>query len=201
MRTRRMILSIVAAVALLAAGSLVALIVTVGLWPGLAVGAAAAGAVLAVYWSVVHPWQVRWGATDEEVRRVMPGDELVEGAGGTTRAITVAAPAEQVWPWLAQIGYGWARWYSYDWIDNEGRPSADRILPDLQDLWVGDRILMAPGMGSTVRAVLPYRYVLSVSDGGQSWCLALDPLDEGARGWSAGGGASGRGRWRCCSGC
>jgi hypothetical protein len=178
MRTRRMILSIVAAVALLAAGGLVALIVTVGLWPGLAVGAAGAGAVLAVYWSVVHPWQVRWGATDEEVRRVMPGDELVEGAGSTTRAITVAAPAEQVWPWLAQIGYGRAGWYSYDWIDNDGRPSAERILPDLQDLWVGDRILMAPGMGATVRAVLPYRYVLSISDGGQSWCLALDPLDE-----------------------
>lgn len=77
MRTRRMILSIVAAVALLAAGCLVVLIVTVGLWPGLAVGAAGAGAVLALDWSVVHPWQVRWGATDEEVRRVMPGDELV----------------------------------------------------------------------------------------------------------------------------
>src|SRR6266511_1264030 len=64
-------------------------------------------------------------------------DGLVDGAGSTTRAIPVTARAEQVWPWLVQIGYGRAGWYSYDWIDNDGRPSADRILPDFQYLRVG----------------------------------------------------------------
>ncbi len=175
MRTRMMILSIVAAVALVAVGCLVVLLLTLGPWPGLAVAAALTGVVLSIYRVAIHPWHLRWGASDQEVRRAMPGDELVQGGGSTTRVITVAAPAERVWPWLVQIGYGRAGWYSYDWIDNDGRPSADRILPDFQDLWVGDRILIAPGMGSTVCAVEPDRYVLNVSDGGQSWCLAPGP--------------------------
>jgi hypothetical protein len=177
-RTRMTILSIVTAVALVAVGCLVVLLVTLGPWLGLGVAAAVSAAVLAVYLLAIRPWHLRWGASDEEVRRTMPGDELLEGAASTTRAITVAAPPERIWPWLAQIGYGRAGWYSYDWIDNDGRPSASEILPDFQDLWVGDRILMAPGMGSTVRAVEPNRYVLSASDGGETWCLALYPLDE-----------------------
>jgi len=173
-----MILSIVAGVALVALGCLVGLLVTLGPWLGLGVAAAVAAVVLALYLLAVRPWHLRWGASDQEVARAMPGDGLVDGAGSTTRAITVTARAEQVWPWLVQIGYGRAGWYSYDWIDNDGRPSADRILPDFQYLRVGDRILMAPGMGATVRAVAPNRYVLSQSDGGESWCLALYPLDE-----------------------
>jgi hypothetical protein len=83
-----------------------------------------------VYRVLVQPWQHRWGATDEGVCRAMPGDGLVPDATSTTRAITIAAPPEQVWPWLVQLGYGRAGWYSYDWIDNDNRPSADRILPD-----------------------------------------------------------------------
>jgi hypothetical protein len=66
------------------------------------------------------------GATDQEVRRAMPGDQLIPDAASTTRAITITAPPEQVWPWLVQLGYGRAGWYSYDWIDNDGHPSADR---------------------------------------------------------------------------
>ena len=60
----------------------------------------------------------------------MPGDDILgPGAGSTTRAVTIGTPAGQVWPWLAQLGYGKAGWYSYDWLDNDGRPSAGQIQP------------------------------------------------------------------------
>ena len=110
----------------------------------------------------------------------MPGDELFPDANATTRGITIDAPPEAVWPWLVQIGYGRAGWYSYDWIDNDGRPSLDRIAPELQDLVVGSRILMTPDMGPVVRAVEPGRFVLSSGEA-DSWCMALYPTGAGTR--------------------
>ena len=138
MRTRRTILGIVLAV-VAAAGATVALLGAVLGWRGLAVGVLAAVAVLVGYRLLLQPWQHRWGASDEEVRRAMPGDDLVPGAASTTRAITIAAAAEQVWPWLVQLGYGRGGWDRYYWIDNDGHPSADRIVPELQRLQVGTR--------------------------------------------------------------
>ena len=81
----------------------------------------------------------------------MPGDDLLAGAASTTRAISVAAPPEQVWPWLVQLGYGRAGWYSYDWIDNDGHRSANRIIPELQELGSGP-IPMLPGIGRSGRS-------------------------------------------------
>jgi len=72
--------------------------------------------IVAAYLGVVPPWQHRWGATAGEVARPMPGEGILGvHAPSTTRAITIGAPAHQVWPWLAQLGYGRAGWYSYDW--------------------------------------------------------------------------------------
>ena len=127
MRTRPTIMAIVVAAATAATGVIVLLVLALG-WLGLAVGALGILTVLAAYRRWIQPWQHRWGATDAEVRRAMPGDDLIPDAASTTRAITIAAPAEQVWPWLVQLGYGRGGWYSYDWIDNDGQPSADRIL-------------------------------------------------------------------------
>ena len=94
----------------------------------------------------MRPWYSRWGATNEEVRRSLPGDEFVpRPRAQSTWAVSVKAPAEGVWPWLVQMGYGRAGWYSYDWIDNDGKPSLDQIDATLQDLKVGDRIDMLPG--------------------------------------------------------
>ena len=71
-------------------------------------------------------------------------------------------------------------WYSYDWIDNDGKPSARGIDPALQDLDVGDRIEMVPGMGPVVIEIAPNEYLLS---GGPTdrWCLALYPVAGGTR--------------------
>jgi hypothetical protein len=148
---------------------------------GLVMAALGAITVLVVYRLIIQPWQHRWGATDEEVRRAMPGDDLIADASSTTRAITIAARPEQVWPWLVQLGYGRGGWYSYDWIDNDGRPSADGIVPELQQLQVGDQILMLPEMGPRVRQIQPDRYFVAGDHDGPSWCLALYPTADGCR--------------------
>ncbi len=84
-------------------------------------------------------WHLRWGATRSEVAAAMPGDELVPVSHFTaTRAVTVEAPPEAVWPWLMQVGYRRADFYSYDLLDNLGRPSARSVLPHWQNLHGGD---------------------------------------------------------------
>ncbi|MCJ7532276.1 MAG: hypothetical protein MUO64_14760 [Anaerolineales bacterium] len=71
----------------------------------------------------------------------MPGDEIVKNPTfNATRAVTIQARPEQIWPWLVQIGHKRAGWYSYDWVDNLGRPSAEHIIPDLQNFKEGDLI-------------------------------------------------------------
>lgn len=124
----------------------------------IAVGAAGLGA----YVVTIRPWHLRWGATDDEVQRPMPGDELVPDPKiMATHAITIHAPAAVVWPWLVQWGYRRGGFYSYDWIDralgSEGVASVDRILPEHQHLEVGDPVLVAPDNGFTVAAIEPSR--------------------------------------------
>lgn len=72
---------------------------------------------------LVRRWHRRWGATDAEVAAAMPGDDLVPGCHYVcTRAITIGAPPEAVWPWLIQVGFGKAGFYSNDLLDNVGAP-------------------------------------------------------------------------------
>jgi hypothetical protein len=180
MRSKMTIMAIVVAILLVCVGVLVGLIVQLGAVPGLLVGVAIALVVVAAYVTWIGPWQRRWNATDEEVARTMPGDGLLPEGSSTTRAITVGAPPERIWPWLVQLGYGRGGWYSYDWIDNDGQPSADRIVDELQHLAVGDRILMVPDLGPEVRAMEVDRYLLSGDAEGGVWCLALYPQDDGS---------------------
>lgn len=98
-----------------------------------------AGLAAAVYGGWVRPRLVRWGATDEEVTGPYPGADVVpEGKRGPTMGVTIAAPPDQVWPWLVQMGGDRGGWYSWDRLDNGGRPSAHEVHPEWQDLAVGD---------------------------------------------------------------
>ena len=139
------------------------------------------GAV-AAYMRLIRPWQLRWGATDAEVERSMPGDDDVpRPTFNATRAVTVAARPEQIWPWLIQIGVGRAGWYSYDWLDNLGRHSAERIMPEFQHLAVGDVMPMSPDgkHGNVVKAFEPNRWMLWGDQAGQAtWYWGLYPVDE-----------------------
>jgi len=176
MHTQRNIMLIVGvstAVALVAAAGII-------WWMGWGLGLSVVGAgalVLAVlYVFVIGPWHRHWGASTDEITRVLPGDELVPGSNVTTRAISIQAEPEAVWPWLVQIGFGRGGWYSYDWIDNDGIPSVDHIEPDLQNLHVGDQILMMPGMGPFVIEIDNNRaLVCAAGDRTSSWCMALFP--------------------------
>jgi hypothetical protein len=84
-------------------------------------------------------WHMRWGATGDEVRAKMPGDDIVPRASfNATRAITIDALPERVWPWIVQMGYRRAGFYTYDIVDNAGYPSADHLLGEYQHFAVGD---------------------------------------------------------------
>jgi hypothetical protein len=105
--------------------------------------AGALGAVVAYRWFFT-PWQQQWGAIIDEATRVLPGDDLVvEPAVQTTRAITIAAPPQDVWPWVVQIGADRGGFYSYDWLENLfglGIHSAKRIVAEWQERHVGDLV-------------------------------------------------------------
>jgi len=101
-----------------------------------------AGSTAALYRFALRPWQERWGATDEEVVLVLPGDDLVaEPASQITRAVTIDAPVEEVWPWVVQLGADRGGFASYDWLENLfglGIHSTTDVVPDWQARAVGD---------------------------------------------------------------
>jgi hypothetical protein len=100
--------------------------------------------------SLYRHWCLRRGATDEEVQSPMPGDDTVPGASfRATRANTIEAPPERVWPWIVQMGYRRAGWYTYDLLDNAGYESVDRILEEFQHPKIGDWIPMASKVNET----------------------------------------------------
>lgn len=145
---------------------------------------AALGALATAYGLVIRPWHLRWGTTEAERRRRLPGDDVVAHPTlAATRALTVAAPPEAIWPWIVQMGgHTRAGWYAYDRFDNAGRPSAREIVPALQSLRVGDVLLTDPRDGFTVAAIEPNRSLLLVIDRDEaqiSSLFELDPLDHG----------------------
>ena len=74
-----------------------------------------------------------WGARPDEITDPVIGDDLVPDATLiATRSISLDASPADVYPWLAQMGFGKAGWYSYDWLDNLGRRSATTIRDDWQ---------------------------------------------------------------------
>jgi len=128
-------------------------------------------------------WHLRWGATDEEVRGPMPGDDIVPRASfNATRAITIQAPPERVWPWIVQIGYRRAGWYTYDLLDNAGYESADHIIEEFQHPKIGDWIPMASKVNETtafrVKALETNQWLLWEKPG-STWAWKLIPLANG----------------------
>ena len=149
---------------------------------GLVALAVVAAAV--IFFGLYRPWHLGWGATAEELAQRMPGDEIVRRpVFNATRAVTVNARPEDVWPWIVQIGFHRAGWYTYDLLDNFGRRSAERIVPELQHLEVGDLIPFAPGKdaGPRVKELQPNRWmVLGGKTSDQAtWTWVLSPMPDG----------------------
>lgn len=156
---------------------------------GKVIALAATGAALVVYDTFVRPWLLDWGATEQERHMRLPGDDVVDSAGVMTfhtRAVTIDAPAEVVWPWLVQIGDRRAGFYSYDWVERmtgavhyvEGTHSASRIHPELQQVKVGDRIDTGSvgklRIGSPVTYIEPNRALVA-----GTWAFVLQPQPDG----------------------
>jgi hypothetical protein len=128
-------------------------------------------------------WHLRWGATVQEVRGTMPGDEIVPGASfEATRAVTIDAPPELVWPWIVQMGYRRAGFYTYALLDNAGFESADRILEEYQPPTVGDWMPMAKKVNDTtafkVKAFAIHEWLLWEKPD-STWAWKLIPLQGG----------------------
>ena len=118
-----------------------------------------------------------WGATAEEQAGAVVGDDLCPNARiSATRSITIAAPPAEVFPWLRQMGFGRAGWYSYDWIDNLGRRSARVIRPEWQTVSSGDSVPGGPIDFEAVIVNAPRYFVLRVGSDGlatQRLCFTL----------------------------
>jgi len=145
-----------------------------------------AAVVIAVaFFGLYRPWHLKWGATSEDLARSMPGDGIVRRPSfNATRVVTVNARPEDIWPWIVQIGFSRAGWYSYDLFDNLGRHSSERIVPELQHLEIGDLVPLGPGEGSGmfVKEFVLNRWMLwwTGKDGQTTWAWGLYPTSSGA---------------------
>lgn len=120
-----------------------------------------------------------WGASAEEISGRLPGDDLLPDTRlVTTRAVTIQAPPDAVWPWLAQMGSGRGGAYTYDWIENLlglDMHSADTILPQHQQIKTGDEFPLGPGRPAfRVEVCEPGRaLVFRFAGGNWVWSFAL----------------------------
>lgn len=140
-----------------------------------------------------------YGSTAEERERRLPGDDIVTSPQVVTNhAITIDAPADSVWPWLAQMGWHRAGWYTARWVDKLlfplNWPSASRIIPELQHIDVGDFIpdgapetkcglvveQLEPGSAMALHSTshLPLRWRDRASLD-WSWAFVLIPIEDG----------------------
>jgi hypothetical protein len=151
--------------------------------PRIARGLAITGASAIATYVILRPRLLNWGATASEIDRQLAGDEWVkEPSYVSTRAVTIRARPSEVWPWLAQMGYGRGGLYSYDWLDRlfgylDG-PSAEQVLPEYQDLKAGDTIPLGKGPDWLVVEVEPERtLVLEPIAGVVTWAFVVAPID------------------------
>jgi hypothetical protein len=145
---------------------------------------AAYGVSGVVFEAAVRPRIRRWGATDEEAAKLLPGDELPADYGDrrvSTRAITVDVPPEAVWPWLVQMGSGRAGFYTHEWVERllfityaDGH-SSTRIHPEWQRLALGDRVPYTRFNSCEVTLIDRPRVLIA-----GEW-LVLEPLERGSR--------------------
>lgn len=165
--------------------------------PRIGVGRAVAlaGALYTTVALAARPWMERWGSTEAERTRSLPGDELVPDSDQQTHGITINAPPDDVWRWLVQMGQGRAGFYTHDRLERlfgAAIRNADEIHPEWQRVAVGDLVRTYRPMprfeplGWIVSAVDPRRTLVvhEPERGGvisSSWAFALEREGEGDR--------------------
>jgi hypothetical protein len=152
---------------------------------GKRIGAAGTAIAAVAYAGPLRRWMHDWGATDEEAKRAMPGDDAVPGAiDQSTRAISVAATPETIWSWLAQMGDGRGGFYAseplFRLLRLQHGKDADRIAPELQELKEGQEI-PAGWTGLKVLKVIPNQAIVMERSGTgyrYTWTVALYPMER-----------------------
>jgi hypothetical protein len=137
---------------------------------------------------LTRSWYCSWGATESEVSMSLPGDEFVlNPVLESTRAITIQAPAAEIWPWLVQLGQGRGGLYSYERLENLvgcEMVNADRIILEYQDLKVGDKVRIVPEGRDPYFVVNAFELGRAIILGGDdpptTWAFVLDPIDDKA---------------------
>ncbi len=126
---------------------------------------------------LLTPWMDRWGATNAEIVRTLPGDELVTSPKSQlNRAVTIAATPEQIFPWILQMGADKGALYSYTWLEGLifcPQVNADRIHPEWQNLKVGDQVKLCPKQPGpppyTVAMIIPNQTVVMGHQENGNW--------------------------------
>lgn len=137
-------------------------------------------ATLIAYVALLRPRLKAWGFDAGEAEKQFPGDDLVsEPTAHQTRGITIDATPDKVWPWLVQMGYGRGGWYSYEPLDRK-LPSAREILPEFQELNVGDSMPTYPGFSFEVKEVQPKQALVLFTDTARAKVQMEESLSEGA---------------------
>ncbi|GIH95464.1 hypothetical protein ACFFMN_07275 [Planobispora siamensis] len=146
-------------------------------------GLLGAGLAALAYPLLLRRWCLTWGATEEEAARALPGDDLLPDADlVATRAVGVDAPPSAIWPWLVQMGSGRGGAYTYDWIENLfglDMHSADEILPQFQDLKVGDALPMGGSGPTMIAEIVEPERVLTFRSGEGDWVWTFVLVPEG----------------------
>lgn len=147
---------------------------------GIASGITAAGALaIASYPLLIRPWQHHWGATKEEMDRPMPGDEKIPHPEyETTRAITIEAEPEKIWPWLMKMGYSEDAQFSYEWLDKLfgyiGHTENSEGTTGSKELKEGDVLPVKKSQGFPIQYLEQFRYlVLGKQDDGYGWTWSM----------------------------
>ena len=132
-----------------------------------------------IYWRLIRPIHINWGAASSEIKMKLPGDELISSNRiVSTRAITIHAKKEKIWPWIAQTGQNRGGFNSYYWLENlfgAKMVNADSIHFKWQNPQPGDTVYYGKNEGYTLISLAkPNEYY---SLGG--WTFYLQPLDMG----------------------
>jgi hypothetical protein len=167
---------------------------------GLALTATAVAAATATELGLIHLGRT-YGSTRQERAARLPGDDIIaEPTVQTDHAVTIDAPPSAVWPWVAQMGWGRAGWYTARWVDRllfpANGPSADRVIAELQDIDVGTFIPDGPPhteCGLHVVSIEPERSLVLRSNShlpmswrdratlDWTWTFVMTPRDGGRR--------------------
>ena len=145
-----------------------------------------------LYALVIRPWHLRWGAEPDDDKRQLPGDELLPKDGTQiVHAVTIDAPVEDVWPWLAQLGQDRGGFYSYEWLENLAgchMKNADRVHAEWQHRELGETVHLHPAGGLRVTVFEPGRalglegwgtFVLQPKGAGQTRLIARGGVPRG----------------------